>query len=86
MASTLPNSSSSTYIDFLGQAKQKFWSSNAHLSEEQRNQLWFQAACQSTQSSMAHQVPRSMPYSPSNLTQLPVRKHLWSTIPRSNTF
>jgi hypothetical protein len=87
MASTLSNSSSSsTYIDFLEQAKQNFWSSNAHLSEEQRNQLWFQAACQSTQPSMAHQVPRSLPYSPANLTQLPVRKHLWSTLPYSNTF
>lgn len=63
-------SSSSNYIDFLEQAKQNFWTSNAHLSEEQRNQLWFQAACQPTQPSTAQQTPRSMPYSPSNMMQL----------------
>ncbi|KAF1832926.1 hypothetical protein BDW02DRAFT_570520 [Decorospora gaudefroyi] len=71
--STLSNSSSSssTYRDFLEQAKRNFWTDNAHLSEEERNQLWFQAACQPTQPSIAHQTPRSMPYSPSNMAQLP---------------
>jgi hypothetical protein len=78
MASTLSNSSSTssnTYVDFLAQAKQNFCMSNAHLSQEELNHAWFQAACQSSQPSMAHEVPRSMAFNSSNMTQLPV----WTT-------
>jgi len=90
MASTLDGSSSSSsssssnsdaYLGFLEQAKQKFWMTTSHLSEEQRNQLWFQAACQPTQPSMAHQVPRSMTFDPSSMMELPVWNQLWSALP-----
>jgi hypothetical protein len=83
MASTLSNSSSSsnTYVDFLEQAKHDFRMSNAHLSEEELNRAWFQAACQPPQPSMAHQVPRSMAFNTSNMTQLPVWTHFWSARP-----
>lgn len=85
MASTLNSSSSSsssnTYLGFLEQAKHNFWMTNSHLSEEQRNQLWFQAACQPTQPSMAHQVPRSMTFGPSSMMELPVWIQLWSALP-----
>ncbi|CAO2656973.1 Nn.00g057760.m01.CDS01 [Neocucurbitaria sp. VM-36] len=76
MASTI-SSSSSGYLHILEQAKQDFWSSNAHLSEEQRQERWLQAAStlprnafSSTQPSMADQTPRSMPYSTSDMTQI----------------
>jgi hypothetical protein len=79
MASTLSNSSSSsssnTYVDFLEQAKRNFCLSNAHLSHEELNRAWFQAACQTSQPSMAHEVPRSMAFNASDMTQLPV----WTT-------
>ncbi|CAN9105599.1 unnamed protein product [Alternaria alternata] len=75
MASTLSNSSSSsssnTYVDFLEQAKRNFCLSNAHLSHEELNRAWFQAACQTSQPSMAHEVPRSMAFNASDMTQLP---------------
>ncbi|KAI4915799.1 hypothetical protein J4E90_004245 [Alternaria incomplexa] len=74
MASTLASSSSSSsnaYVAFLEQAKHDFCMSNAHLSEEDLNRAWFQAACQPSQPSMAHQVPRSMAFNTSNMTQLP---------------
>lgn len=78
MASSF-TSSSNTYLDILGQAKQQFWNSNVHLTEEQRQQLWLQAASTlpgnaftTTQPSVAQQTPRSMPYSTSDMTQLSV--------------
>lgn len=76
MASTMFNSSNPVFQQ-LERAKQDFWNSNAHLSEEQRQQLWSQAASLSSNGfgtshgSMAHQIPRSM-LSTSNMTQLPV--------------
>jgi hypothetical protein len=84
MASTLANSSSSssnTYVTFLEQAKHDFCMSNAHLSEEELNRAWFQAACQPSQAPMAHQVPRSMAFSTPNMTQLPVWTNFWSPRP-----
>ncbi|KAF1840489.1 uncharacterized protein K460DRAFT_296925 [Cucurbitaria berberidis CBS 394.84] len=76
MAATLANSSP-TYLQILEQAKQDFWSGHAHLSEEQRQELWLQAAStlpsnafNPTQPSMAHQTPRSMPFCAPDLTQL----------------
>jgi hypothetical protein len=75
MANIFMNSSSNIY-GIADQTPMDFWLNNAHLSEEQR-----QAACSNgslnphfgfdapTQPSM---VPRTMPNSMSNLTQLPV--------------
>ncbi|OAL07530.1 hypothetical protein IQ06DRAFT_289241 [Phaeosphaeriaceae sp. SRC1lsM3a] len=56
MASTMQ-----TLYQQLEQAKQNFRSSNAHLTEEQCQELWSQAAFQSSNASMAHQTPRSLP-------------------------
>ncbi|KAL1795133.1 hypothetical protein ACET3X_006949 [Alternaria dauci] len=76
MAATLSNSSSSSsssnsYVDFLEQAKRNFCLSNAHLSHDELNRAWFQAACQTSQPSMAHEVPRSMAFTTSDMAQLP---------------
>lgn len=74
------NSSSSAYA-LLEQARREFWNSNANLTEEQRQEAWLHASASSfpshafdmpAQPSMAHQIPRTMPNSMSNLTQLPV--------------
>jgi hypothetical protein len=76
-----------TLFQQLEQAKQTFWSSNAHLSEEQRQQLWTQAASLSpstasfnaSHASMA-QTPRSLPAA-SNMTHLPVwMPRFWSAL------
>jgi hypothetical protein len=90
MASTMFDSNQ-TLFQQLEQAKQSFWSSNAHLSEEQRQQLWLQAASlspsntntnsySSSHASVAHQTPRSLPAA-SNMTHLPVwMPPFWSTL------
>lgn len=73
------NSSSSSAYSILEQARLDFWNSNAHLTEEQRQEAWLHASTAFTfprnafdnQPSMA-QIPRTMPNSMSNLTQLPV--------------
>jgi hypothetical protein len=61
-----------------------------HLSEEQRQEFWDQAASTlptnafaTGQSSTVYQTPRSMP-STFNMTHLPVRNTLWSTLSPSN--
>jgi hypothetical protein len=60
------------------QTKQNFWNSHAHLTEDERQDLWLQAtafppsnAYGTSHASTAQQTPRSMP-SVSNLTHLPV--------------
>jgi hypothetical protein len=80
-----------TLFQQLEQAKQSFWSSNAHLSEEQRQQLWTQAASlspsttntnsySSSHASVAHQTPRSLPAA-SIMTHLPVwMPPFWSAL------
>jgi hypothetical protein len=77
-----------TLFQQLEQAKQTFWTSNAHLSEEQRQQLWTQAASlppsttgfSASHASMAHQTPRSLPAA-SNMTHLPVWiPRVWSAL------
>ena len=89
MAPTLFDSSNSVFQQ-LEQTRQDFWSSNAHLSEEQRQELWLQAASipsnafGTSHASLAHQTPRSMPSS-SNMTHLPVWTHIWFTLALSNT-
>jgi hypothetical protein len=73
--------STQTLFQQLEQTKQSFWSSHAHLSEEQRHELWVQAAFQprnvytAPRTSMAHQTPRSLP-STSNMVHFPV----WTTL------
>jgi hypothetical protein len=78
MANIYINNSSSAF-GIPEQAKLDFWVSNAHLTEDQRQEAWSNAALYqnnvfdiSAQPSMAHQIPRTMPNSMSNLTQLPV--------------
>jgi hypothetical protein len=87
MASTMFDNTQALFQQ-LEQAKQAFWSSNAHLSEEQRQQLWTQAASLSpsttsfsaSHASMAHQTPRSLPAA-SNMTHLPVwTPPFWSAL------
>lgn len=72
-------SSSNSAFTILEQARLEFWNSNAHLTEEQRHEAWSTASLfpnsafdMPAQPSMAHQIPRTMPNSMSNLTQLPV--------------
>ena len=65
MADIYMDSNSSAFT-ILEQARQEFWNSNTHLTEEQRHEAMH------AQPSMAHQIPRTMPSSISNLTQLPV--------------
>lgn len=79
MAEIYMDSSSSSAFTILEQARQDFWNSNAHLTEEQRHEAWSTASQfpnnafdMHAQPSMAHQIPRTMPNSMSNLTQLPV--------------
>ncbi|KAH3997148.1 hypothetical protein HBI56_123470 [Parastagonospora nodorum] len=69
----------------LEQTKQNFWNSHAHLSENERQELWSQAtalppnnAFGSSNASTAQQTPRSMP-STSNLTHLPTMDYGYST-------
>ena len=77
MATVLPNTDNN-YLRILEQAKQDLWNRNSHLSEQQRQELWLQAASNpgnafiNTNPSLARQVPRSMSYS---TTQTPV----WNT-------
>ena len=76
MANIYMNNSSSAF-GIPEQAKLDFWVSNAHLTEEQRQKAWSASLYHSNaydpaQSTMAHQIPRTMPVSMSNLTQLPV--------------
>ena len=78
MAKFYMNSSSSAFT-ILEQAQLESWNSNAHLTEEQRQEAWSTASLypnnvfdMSTQPSAVHQIPRTMPNSMSNLTQLPV--------------
>lgn len=61
------------------QANLEFLVNNPHLSEEQRQAIWsngslypINAFDMPVQPSMLHQIPRTMPNSMSNLTQLPV--------------
>ena len=77
MANIYMNSSSAYAIP--EQAKLDFWVNNAHLTEEQRQEAWSTASLYPNnafdipaQPSLAHQIPRTMPNSISNLTQLPV--------------
>jgi hypothetical protein len=58
------------YVEFLEQAKHDFARSNTHLSREELNRVWFQAACQPSHPSMAHEVPRSMASNASDTTHL----------------
>ena len=92
MASTF-TSSSNAYLDILEQAKQQFWNSNANLTEEQRQQLWLQAASTlpsnasiSTQHAATQQTPRSMPYNTSDMTQLSVWNTPLVNAPPSNNY
>ncbi|KAF2132587.1 hypothetical protein P153DRAFT_382210 [Dothidotthia symphoricarpi CBS 119687] len=61
----------------LEQAQQDLWSGNVHLSGEQQD-FSFQAASatdnayNNAQASLACQIPRSMPYNASSLTQFPM--------------
>lgn len=78
MANIYMNNSSSAF-GIPEQAKLDFWVSNAHLTEDQRQEAWSNAVLYQNnvfdipaQPSMAHQIPRTMPNSMSNLTQLPV--------------
>lgn len=78
MADIYMDSNSSAFT-ILEQARQEFWNSNTHLTEEQRHEAWSAASLYPShafdmhaQPSMAHQIPRTMPSSISNLTQLPV--------------
>jgi hypothetical protein len=90
MASTMYDSNLPVFQQ-LEQAKQDFWNSHANLSEEQRQELWIQAASfppsnafSTSNASMAQQTPRSLP-STSNMTYLPVWIPLWSSLLLSNT-
>lgn len=80
MADLYMNSSSSAFT-ILEQARLEFWNSNAHLTEEQRQEAWSTASlCPNNafaQPSLAAQTPRTMPSSMSNLTQLPVWIDVW---------
>jgi hypothetical protein len=73
MANIYMNSSSYGIPD---QASLEFLVNNPHLSEEQRQAVWSNGSSNAfnmpVQPSMLHQVPRTMPNSMSNLTQLPV--------------
>ncbi|KAF2622745.1 hypothetical protein BU25DRAFT_451833 [Macroventuria anomochaeta] len=78
MANIYINSSSSAYA-IPEQAKLDFWVNNAHLTEEERQAAWLHGPLYQShgfdnpaQPSMAHQTPRTMPNSMSNLTQLPM--------------
>jgi hypothetical protein len=76
MATTISSNSNNAF-ELLEQAKRDFWSSNIHLGEDERRQLWSQATALNsnpidTPRSMVHQIPRTMPYSMSSLTQFPV--------------
>ncbi|KAF9699326.1 hypothetical protein EKO04_002207 [Ascochyta lentis] len=96
MADIYMNSSSSAY-SILEQARLDFWNSNAHLTEEQRLEAWLHASAASSfpnnafgnpvEASMAHQIPRTMPNSMSNLTQLPMDRTQSAPVsrPRSTT-
>jgi hypothetical protein len=75
MANIYMNSSSNIY-GIPDQSQMDFWLNNAHLSEEQRQAAWSNGTLNPNygfdappQSSM---VPRTMPNSMSNSTQLPV--------------
>lgn len=83
MASTMFDSAQHLYQQ-LEQAKADFWISNAHLTEEQRQELWSQAAFQSSNASMAQQTPRTLP-STTNMMHLPVWILLWSALSLSNS-
>ncbi len=82
MADIFVNSSSSSSSAFtiLEQARQEFWNSNAHLTEEQRQDAWATASLYPNnafntpaQPTMAQHIPRTMPNSSmSNLMQYPV--------------
>jgi hypothetical protein len=74
-------STDNTFMHMLEQAKQHFLQRNAHLPEQQQQQLWLQAASvlpnQSfnldASSSLDNSIPRSMStYSMSSITQTPV--------------
>jgi hypothetical protein len=76
MASTMNN----THLLFqqLEQTKQNFWNSHAHLTEDERQDLWLRAtafppnnAFGTSHASTAQQTPRSL-LSASNMTHLPV--------------
>ncbi|KAH6637853.1 key lime pathogenicity protein, partial [Boeremia exigua] len=78
MADIYMHSSSSAFA-ILEQARLEFWNSNAHLTEEQRQEAWATASLYPNtafdtpaQPSMAHQIPRTMPNSMTSLSQLPV--------------
>ena len=83
MASTMFDSAQNLFQQ-LEQAKENFWISNAHLTEEQRQELWSQAAFQSSNASMAQQTPRTLP-STTNMMHLPVWILLWSALSLSNS-
>ncbi|KAF1912302.1 hypothetical protein BDU57DRAFT_542149 [Ampelomyces quisqualis] len=76
MASTMCESTQNI-LQQLEQTKQTFWSNNAHLTEEQRQDLWNQAASfppstayTTSHASMAYQTPRSLP-TMSNMAHFP---------------
>ncbi|KAF2705233.1 hypothetical protein K504DRAFT_97959 [Pleomassaria siparia CBS 279.74] len=77
MSTMLPNTDT-TYLHMLEQAKQDLWSRNAHLSQQQRQQLWLQAASGNVfdpnhaTPSMVSQTPRSMAFNTCS-TQLPTQ-------------
>ncbi|KAF2187733.1 hypothetical protein K469DRAFT_725204 [Zopfia rhizophila CBS 207.26] len=68
--------------NLLQMAKQEFWRSNAHLSEQQLQQLWIQTASSISsdafvdrQPSPARHVPRTMSYSASRISNTPSQDH-----------
>ncbi|KAJ8111762.1 hypothetical protein OPT61_g5725 [Boeremia exigua] len=77
MADIHMHSSSSAYT-ILEQARQEFWNSTGHLSEEQRQEAWAASLYPSNafdipaQPSRAQHIPRTMPNSMPNLTQYPM--------------
>jgi hypothetical protein len=76
MAMMLPNIDD-TFRRTLEQAQQDLLSRNAHLSQQQQNELWLSAASVPSNAFEinASQVPRSMPYSSTSLAHTPV----WNT-------
>ena len=83
MASTMFDIPQNVYQQ-LEQAKQNFWNGHAHLTEEQRQELWSLAASQPNNASMAQSTPRTLP-STTNMMHLPVWILLWSALSLSNS-
>ena len=61
MATTLSNTDT-TYLQELKQAKEEFWSRNSHLSQNQRQELLFQAATSNAFDVSSRQSPDGVPW------------------------